>query len=134
MSMTDKTPDVVEPFKFLSTVDNKTYELPPFDAEKFADELADHADFIPKVSMTEALLADDPKAGMDMLQQPMQALNVLMTRGIVKTLRNHLEEDDPAWIALKELIDTYEFNVLAKIFTDWRKASGEDVSIPVGEA
>jgi hypothetical protein len=120
-------------FEFLNPLDGKTYTLPPYDAEKWSDEIAAHPDFVPKVSLTDALLADDPKVGLDSLNKPLEAMNVLVKRSIVKTLRNHLEGDDPAWLALKELIDTGEFEVLAKVFTEWQAASGEGLSDPAGE-
>lgn len=120
-------------FEFLNPLDGNTYTLPPFDPEKFADEVAEHPDFIPTVSMTDALLADDPKVGLDSLSEPMQALNVLMKRTVVKTLRNHLEADDPAWLALKGLIDAFEFDVLAKVFTEWQKFYGAEAAEPLGE-
>ena len=128
-----KTDKIVGEFKFLNPIDGETYTLPPFVADKFADEVSAHPEFIPTISLTDALLEDDPKAGMDSLNEPMRALNVLMKRSIVKTLRNHLEAEDPAWLALKSLIDNYEFDVLGKVFTEWRAASGEEVVDPVGE-
>lgn len=128
-----KATEAVEPFEFLNPIDGNTYTLPPFDAEKYADEMAAHPEFIPEVSLTDALLADDPQVGMDSLNAPMRALNVLMKRAIVKTLRNHLDEDDPTWLALKTLIDALEFEVLAKIFTEWRAHSGDVEEEPLGE-
>lgn len=120
-------------FEFLNPLDGETHTLPPFEAEKFADEVSTHPEFIPTISMTDALLADDPQVGMDSLNEPMKALNVLMKRSIVKTLRNHLEAEDPAWLALKALIDKFEFEVLAKIFTEWRAHYGESEDTPMGE-
>lgn len=130
---TKKTPDTVEPFEFLSPLDGQTYTLPPFDATKFADEVAAHPDYIPDVSLTDALLADDPQVGMDSLNEPMRRLNVLMKRAVVKTLRNHLDADDPAWLALRALIDAFEFDVLGKIFTEWRAHYGDVEVDPLGE-
>lgn len=119
MSTTTHTPDT--PFSFLSPLDGKTYTLPPFDPEKVIDEVTAHADdFVPKVTLTDALLADDPKQGMALLEEPMKALNVLMKRSVVKTVRAHLTDDDPAWHALRELIDRAEFDALGKIFTEWQ--------------
>jgi len=123
----------IEPFEFLNPLDGNTYTLPPYDAEKFADEVSAHPDFIPTVSLTDALLADDPQVGMDSLNEPMKALNVLMKRSIVKTLRNHLEADNPAWLALKGLIDKFEFEVLAKVFTEWQTHYGKGTVDPLGE-
>lgn len=123
----------IERFEFLNTVDGETYTLPPYDAEKFVDELKDHADFIPKASLTDALLDPDPQAGLDSLNAPARAINVLMKRAMLKTLRNHLEDTDPAWLALTALVDASEFDVLEKIFLDWRKASGDIVGDGPGE-
>lgn len=132
--MASKTPEApTEPFEFLNPLDGNTYTLPPYDAEKFADEVSAHPDFIPKVSLADALLEDDPKAGMDYLNEPVRALNVLMKRSIVKTLRNHLEVDDPAWLALKALIDAFEFQVLTKVVTEWRNHYGHTEADPLGE-
>lgn len=130
MTTQKKTADA---FEFLNPLDGKTYALPPFDADKFADEVAAHPDYIPQVTLSDALLADDPQQGMDSLNEPMRALNVLMKRSIVKTLRNHLEDDDPAWGALKSLIDGLEFDVLAKVFTEWRSRSEGVEADPLGE-
>lgn len=127
------TPKPAEAFEFLNPLDGTKHTLPPYDADKFANEVDAHPDFIPKMSLTDALLDDDPKAGMDRLNEPMRALNVLMKRSVVKTLRNHLEADDPAWLALKALIDAFEFDILTKIFTEWRAFSGDIEVEPVGE-
>lgn len=129
--MTDSTP--TDLFEFLSPLDGETYSLPPFDAAKFADEVAAHRDYVPEVSLTDALLADDPETGMDSLNEPMRRLNVLMKRSVVKTLRNHLDVDDPAWLALKALIDAFEFDVLGKIFVDWRAHYGDVEGEGLGE-
>jgi hypothetical protein len=126
-------PSPTDRFEFLNPLDGQTYSLPPFDAEKFSDEVAMHKDFIPEISLTDALLAEDPTVGMDSLNEPMRALNVLMKRAIVKTIRNHVDEDDPAWGAIRGLIDGFEFDVLGKIFSDWRVASGDVEDEPVGE-
>lgn len=126
-------PEIVEAFEFLNPLDGNTYTLPPFDATKFADEVSAHPEFIPTVSLTDALLADDPQVGMDSLNEPMKALNVLMKRSIVKTLRNHLEATDPAWLALTALIDGFEFEVLAKVFTEWRAHYGDVEAEQLGE-
>lgn len=125
----------VAPFEFLSPLDGNTYTLPPYDPEKFVDEFKNHPDFIPKVTFSDALLADDPQVGLDLLDKPRQAVNVLVTRGIVKTLQNHVADDDPAWAALKALMDAAEFDVLAKVFTEWRAMTegAEGVESP-GEA
>lgn len=131
----------VAAFEFLSPLDGKTYTLPPFDATKVVtiDDLASaHPEFIPTVSLTDALLADDPKVGMASLDAPIHAVNVLMKSAILKTLRNHMDADDPAWLALKNLIDNGpdgkpDFEMVAKVFTDWRAASGEVVTDTVGE-
>lgn len=112
-------------FEFLNPRDGKKYKLPPYDPEKFSDEFAAHPDYVPQVSLADALLADDPEVGMRMLEEPQQAINVLMKRAIVKTLRNHLDATDPAWLALEALINAAEFEVLTKVFTEWRAASGE---------
>lgn len=123
----------IAPFEFLSPLDGNTYTLPPYNADLWADEVSAHADFIPKVSLTEALLADDPTIGMETLNEPQRALNVLMKRSVVKTLRNHLEVTDPAWVALKALIDGFEFDVLGKVFTEWRTHYGQEETDPLGE-
>jgi hypothetical protein len=120
-------------FEFLNPLDGNTYTLPPFDPEKAVDEVELHPEFIPTVSMTDALLADDPQVGLDSLNEPLKALNVLMKRSIVKTLRNHLAADDPAWGALRALIDAYEFEMLGKVFTEWRTHYGETKAVEPGE-
>ena len=126
-------PEPVDGFEFLNPLDGNTYSLPSYDATKFVDEVSAHPEFIPAISLTDALLEDDPQTGMDSLNEPMRALNVLMKRSIVKTLRNHLEADNPAWLALKALIDNYEFDVLGKVFTEWRVAAGDEATDQVGE-
>ncbi|MFA5635585.1 MAG: hypothetical protein WC977_06730 [Anaerovoracaceae bacterium] len=127
-------PEVIPPFEFLSILDGKKYTLPSFDPEKFVDELDNHKDDIPKVSMTEALLTDNPDAAMEMFNKPIQYVNSCMKMGIVKTLANHLEKTDPAWVALSALIDAYEWEALAKVFTEWQAHSAESVvTSPVGE-
>lgn len=121
------------PFEFLNPLDGTTYTLPPYVGEKFADEVSAHPEFIPQISLTDALLADDPQVGMDSLNEPQKALNVLMKRSIVKTLRNHLEPTDPAWLALKNIIDKFEWDVLTKVFVDWRTHYGDTEVDPLGE-
>jgi hypothetical protein len=123
-------PDPSTAFEFLSPLDGKTYTLPPYDPEKFVDEVGTHFESVPKISLSEALLADDPLAGLESLNEPARALNVLMKAAIVKTLRKHLKAKDPAWLALRTLIDKGEFDVLGKVFFDWQKfygAAGVDV-------
>jgi len=112
-------------FEFLSPLDGKKYYLPAYDPEKWVDEVAAHPDFVPKVSIADALLTDDPNEGQAMLMEPINRLNTLMVRGMVKTLRNHLAEDDPAWLALKALIDAPDWAALGKVFREWRAASGD---------
>jgi len=122
-----------EQFQFLNPVDGNTYTLPPYDPEKVSQEFVTHADYIPKVDLTEALLADDPAEGDAMLRKPMQAWNTLFKRVIIRTLRNHLEIDDPAWLALKSLTDAAEWDVLAKVFADWQAFYDVKPVDPVGE-
>ena len=126
-------PKPVDGFEFLNPLDGGTYSLPPYETGKFADEIAAHPEFVPMISLSDALLNDDPQVGLDSLNEPTRALNVLMKRSIVKTLRNHLDADDPAWVALKALIDAFEFEILSKIFIDWRKHYGDIEVEPLGE-
>lgn len=122
-----------ETFEFLSPIDGNTYTLPAYDPEKFADEVSAHPDFIPKHSMTDVLLADDPEVGLQMLKEPEQRLHTLMVRGMVKTIRNHVSEEDPAWLALKAMIDGFEWAALGKLFREWREHSGDLIGVEPGE-
>jgi len=117
-------PKPVEAFKFLSVLDCNVYTLPAYDPEKFSDEVGKHFASIPQPTLSEALLADDPLVGLESLNKPAQSLNVLFKSAMLKTLRNHLQADDPAWLALKALVDAAEFEALAKIFTEWQAHHG----------
>jgi hypothetical protein len=132
---TDKTTTTtstskVAPFKFLSPIDGKEYTLPPYDPALWVDDFGKHKDtFIPKVTMTDALLADDPQEGMDLLKEPMKRINTLLTRSVVKTLKNHLPDADdgtqhPSWTALEAIINAYDFAALSKIMMEWREHYG----------
>lgn len=119
-----KTEKPIEEFKFLSVLDGETYTLPPYDQEKFSDEVGKHFDTVPKVSLSDALLNEDPLEGLESLNKPAKALNVLMKAAMLKTLRNHLEATDPAWAALKALVDAGEFDALADVFSKWQTHYG----------
>jgi hypothetical protein len=118
------TPKPVEAFKFLSVLDGNMYTLPPYDREKFSDEVGKHFASVPKVTLSDALLYEDPLEGVEALNKPAQSLNVLMKAAMFKTLRNHLEVADPAWVALKALVDAGEFDALGKVFSEWQKHYG----------
>jgi hypothetical protein len=126
-------PDPTGAFEFLSPLDGETYTLPPYDPEKFVDEVGKHFEGVPKPTLSEALLADNPLDGIKTLEVPAQSFNVLMKAAIFKTLRKHLKASDPAWLALKALVDKGEFDMLGKVFFDWQKFYGAVVVDVEGE-
>lgn len=122
--MTDT--QVPGPFTFLSVLDGKTYEMPPYDPALAVDEVSKHIDSIPKVTLSDALLADDPDEGLALLEAPQKRLNFLMNRTVTKTLRNHFTSDtDPTWLALKALLDAPRLDAVGKILTEWREHYGD---------